>query len=223
VTTSGTITTTDTVRDIAKDALIELEVIGANEEPSAEDMALCVRRLNWMLKDWQNDGVNLWRQSEVDITWPAETAEGDVSPSINDILELRYIGDYERQLTRWELADYASLPNKTSPGLPSIFCVTEGLSGARLRLWPVPASESALRATVSRVIEDVTNANETIDVPQKYTRTVMMNLAANVSSAFGRAGTPAGMRADAEAARLYRIMRAADRPASYTFETSLGA
>lgn len=214
MTTSGTITSVDTARDLVKDALTEIQVISGSAEPSAADAELGRRRLNWMLKDWQNDGVNLWRQREYDILWPAATAEGDLSPAIQDVLELRYVGAAsERPMHRMEIGQYATLPNKVQAGLPSMFCVTRELAGVRMRLWPVPADSSTLRGTINRVIEDVSDLAQTLDIPQQYTRTVMMCLAADLAKPFGLTADAA--QTIAEAQRLYRIMRANDRPASY--------
>lgn len=225
MTTSGTIDSSDTVRNIVKDALVELQVIASTQEPSASDMALGVRRLNWMLKEWQNDGVNLWRQSGVTINWPAATAEGDLTSDevgigVEDILDLRLVGTTERRLERWELADYDGIPSKATTGSPSIYAMTRELSGVRLRLWPVSATAITLKATIARTIEDVSDANETLDVPQRYTRTVIMNLAANMASAFAK--QVEGQMIAAEATRLYRILRANDRPASYFLEPAGG-
>lgn len=218
--TSGSTTTLATVREIVTDALLELQVIGAGHAPSSRDADFVMKRLNWMLKQWQDDGVNLWRQEDVEIDWTADTAEGDVlgpdDAPVNDILSLRYTGlGYDRELTRWEIADYNALPNKTTAGIPAIYCVTRGLSTLRLRVWPVPEDDLTFQASINRVIEDVTSLNETLDVPQQYTRTVAMNLAANIAPAFGKATDPNTVVTIREAARLYQLMRAADRPASY--------
>lgn len=221
--TSGVITSEDTVAQIVTDALIELGVYSANQQLRPADGELGRRRLNWMLKQWQDDGVNLWRQSEVTITWPAATAsatlEGLLSPveGVNDILSLRLLvsAGYERELQRWELDDYNAFPNKTTPGDPSVYTVSRELGETKLRLWPVPASITTLYALVDRRVEDVTALTETLDVPQQHTRTVMMNLAANLAPAFGKANDPNAVLTVREAARLYQLMRANDRPASY--------
>lgn len=220
--TSGSITALDTASDIITDALRELQILSANRSAKASDMELGRRRLLWMLKEWQDDGCNLWRQAEADISWPAATAVGDLSPDINDITTLDLVTgtDTTRPLTRWEIGQYNDLPNKAVAGSPTIYCITQGLTGARLRLWPVPAGIVSLIASYTRVIEDVAAISDNLDVPQKYTRTVMMNLAAALVPAFGRANAPESVIVLREAARLYQLMRAADRPASYFMSSS---
>lgn len=224
MTTSGVITGLDTAGQLITDALIELGVYSSNQTLKASDGELGRRRLNWMLKEWQDDGCNLWRQQTIDITWPAATAEGDLT-GVNEIFALRVINSptSERVLTRWELADYNDFPNKATVGEPSVYAMTRELAGARLRLWPVSANALALKATADRRIEDVTSLTETVDVPQQYTRTVMMNLASALAPSFGRATDQNAVVVIREAARLYQIMRANDRPSSYFMQSDGGA
>lgn len=221
--TSGVSSGLDNVQQIVTDALIELQVLSANQTPRANDMNLGLRRLNWMLKEWQNDGVSLWRQKAITFTWPANTAEAALESltvpvtGVNDIIDLRLVvsGTYQRPLTRWELGDYLSLPNKIAPGDPTTYTVTRELATTVLRLWPVPTTNKTFSAEVDRRIDDVTDENQTVDVPQQYTRAVMMNLAAVLASSFGKIAEPHGVYIVREAARLYQLLRANDRPASY--------
>jgi hypothetical protein len=43
-----------------------------------------------MLKDWQNDGVNLWRLREYDIAWPSATAEVTLGASVRSAQHQRH-------------------------------------------------------------------------------------------------------------------------------------
>lgn len=222
--TSGVFNGIDTVQQIVTDALLELQVLSANQTPKDSYLNLGIRRLNWLLKQWQDDGVNLWRQKEVTITWPAATAEANLESltapvtGVNDIIDLAVVQTGgNRSLARWEYGDYVSLPNRTSPGTPTTYTVTREVGSTKLRLWPVPATQTTLLAVVDRRIEDVTAGTQTIDVPQEYTRAVMMGLAAALAAPFGKIGEPHGQYIVREAARLYQLMRANDRPASYFF------
>jgi hypothetical protein len=230
MTTSGVFTNIDTVQQVIIDALIELQIYSANQQLKPADGELGRRRLNWMLKQWQDDGVNLWRQAEITITWPAATAVANLEDlaapitGVNDILGLRHVvtASYERELERWELDDYNSMPNKAAVGGPSVYTVTRELLKTRVRLWPVSSTALTLKATTDRRVEDVTLLTETLDVPQQHTRTVMMNLAAVLAPAFGKANDPNALVTIREAARLYQLMRANDRPASYFMRAAGG-
>lgn len=214
--TSGVTSGILTVGDIVRAALMELQVLGARETLNQSDAQAVMQRLNWMLKDWQNDGVNLWRMEQVSIPWPAGGASQIDVEGYLDFSEVRLAdGDNERVLTRWETADYTALPNKATSGTPTVYSLQQNLVGLTMSLWPVPPDELTLYATASRKIEDVTSLTQNIDVPQQYTRAIIMNLAAEAAKIFGRMSDPNTAHTIAEAKRLYLVMRAADRPASY--------
>jgi hypothetical protein len=126
-----------TGRQMVAAALQDLGILAAGREPSGSDLSLGVRHLNWMLKEWQADGANLWRQEDVDVPWLAGTVEGAVTGvdgrSLNDIISLRYAptAGNERLLERWELDHYSMLPNKLTLGAPSIYSVVRGVDYPR--------------------------------------------------------------------------------------------
>jgi hypothetical protein len=218
MTTSGTISTLYNVRDLVTDALSEISVVPAGQEPTAEDMALCIGRLDRLLKHMQADGCPVWREQEVTITLPAATREVTLSPRVIDVQEARLVqsSTFERPLQRWEHGQYVGIPNKDAPGYPTAYSVKKSVSDVKFRVWPVPAAEMTVKATVARVIEDVTDASETLDLPQEWGHTVMICLAENLLSAFS---VPANdvVRITRKAAEAYSLMRDMGRPASITF------
>jgi hypothetical protein len=242
MTTSGINTTTDTAEDIAREALMELGVLSANQPLRAADGELARRKLHWMLKDWQNDGVNLWRITDATVDIAPGIDAVEITPRVLEVSDVRVVqvtnildcacdGDdegpstaytSERLLQRVEWAEFAKYPNKLTRGMPTIYTPVPGVDAFSIRVWPVPYTTMTLGFTGFRPVDDVTSLAETIDVPQQYTRTVMMSLAAALAPSFGRASDPNTIVTIREAARLYQIMRAADRPASY-FMGSAGA
>lgn len=60
--TSGSTNYSDTFNDIVKDALIELNANGADENVAAEDFVKAKRTLNRMMKIWQANQYNLWKK-----------------------------------------------------------------------------------------------------------------------------------------------------------------
>jgi hypothetical protein len=202
--TSGVTTGTMNARAVIGAAMQDIGVLGRNQTVSGSDLTLGIRHLNWMLKEWQADGLNLWREKTSDLVWP-------------DVLSVRYDnGSTERALEPWSLGKYEMLPDKASAGNPTIYSVTRGLSATRMRLWPVPTADIDLIVTYARVAEDVTNANETLDIPQEWLSTVVANLAARLVMPFKVEDQ--NLMVIREAARLYAQLRAHDRPATYTIE-----
>lgn len=216
--TSGQITGLATVQDIILDALIELQVYSANQQLKPSDGALGIRRLNWMLKESDDDGAALWRwRYNGTVVVPGGTDEVVIGDRVVDVMEARVqvSAGNERTLDRREWMEFASYPNKATPGQPSIFVPKPGLDSYAVQFWPVPTVNTTILYTGARVSEDVTALTETLDVPQQYTHTVMMGLAVELAPAFGRASDPNTALTIKKAQALYQRMRAADRPASY--------
>jgi hypothetical protein len=216
--TSGTIDETMTARQVCTAAAQDLGVYGAGESVSASDMAEMVRRLSFMLKSWQADGVNLWREADGEVEFLAGEKTVTLYPYCLDVLEARLVqsSTFLRPLQRWELGEYKQLPNPDQPGIPAAFYVGKGTGAVALSLWPVPQSDVTIRYTYSRVIEDVTDANQNLDVPQEWLEAVWTNLAVRCASMFGAARLdPAGLQLlIGRAATLEQKMLDQDRPAS---------
>lgn len=222
--TSGQITGLLTARDYITTALELLGQLAPGDEPTGEEMVSGVRYLNFMLKSWQADGCNLFRDEEVTITWPANTADCSLAPTIMDVMSARYVqsSTYERWLDRWERWDYQQLPNKIASGMPTSFNFVKEVGSPRMRVWPVPSEEITIRANVARVIEDVTAADQEIDLPQEWTECAYYNLASRMANTMGSAKGGMAMVADvnAKAAALYGALSTFDRPGSIFFAKS---
>lgn len=217
-------TTLPTVRDIIRGALREIGATGIGQEPSAEDYELARDAFNWMLKDWQNNGLNLWRDDEMVIPWPAFTAEGDLDQKYLDITELRVAdaSGFERPLNRMESSAYALFPNKLTTGsTPYQYTLSRNTTTLTVKLWPVPNVDVTLYGSGSRVIYDVVGLNENADLPQQYTRTAILCLAVELIAAFGKANDPNAALTVQRAQSAKTKMFGDDRPASYFLGTAM--
>lgn len=170
--TSGQTSGLYSVHQIIIAAMQDLGLLNAAESPSAEDAAAMMERLNWMLKDWQANGCNLWRDTQGELVFTAGQGSQVMAPRALDIIEARVVqsGGAERTLSRWEPEEYRQVPNKAAAGTPTCFVFEAGLNSANLTLWPVPNTATTVRYTYARVIEDVTELSQSIDVPQEWTK-----------------------------------------------------
>lgn len=185
--TSGVITGTMTARDICTAAARDLGVYSAGEVLSAADGEDMMLRLTWMLKSWQADGYNLWRVAEGEADYLAGDRTVTLDPICMDVLEARFVqsSTFERPLQRWELGEYQRLPNKDQPGYPTAYYLNKQVDSITMSLWPVPSANATIRYTYARVIEDITDLNQTLDIPQQWMETVWTNLAARCVTMFG--------------------------------------
>jgi hypothetical protein len=230
MTTSGSISETFTARTCILQALQIITVYGANQTPSADDASTGLFHLQWMLKDWQADGCNLWRTEEETFTFAADTRTIVMDPRVMDVQELRVLipqnvsppseNTYFRPLARWELGEYKSLPNPFVSGTPTIYYFNRKRDSTELTIWPVPNEETDLYGTVARVIEDVTDLDENLDVPQEWCSTITYNLARRLLTPFGIADTRPILAQDVKdmAAMLYEKLSNFDRPSAVFFK-----
>lgn len=219
--TSGQIGGKLTVRDVITTAMELLGTLAPGDDLAGDEAVSGIRYLNYMLKSWQADGCNLWRDEEVEITWPAATAECELSPTVMDVISARYVQSttYERWLARWERGDYQVLPNKISVGMPTLYVFIKTTGAAKMAIWPVPATQITIKADVARVTEDVTALDQDIDIPQEWLECVYYNLAARMAATMGTHNFPMVVAdVNAKAQSLYASLSSFDRPGSYTFQ-----
>lgn len=214
--TSGTTAFSLTARDVAHDALQEHGIIPLGEQMEAEELDAVIRRLNGMLKSWQMQGV-LWKQETIEDAGTANTASIALDTFVRGVNGCRYVesANNERQMTRWERDDYMSLPNKAASGTPTIYYVNRAEDGLVLYVWPVPTANFTLALDIDRKLDTVTNAGETLDVPEELMETVYANLALRCCGIFQKEPMPELV---ARATKLEQLMLDNYRPASYFIE-----
>lgn len=216
--TSGVTSGLMPVRDIVATALELVGVLGTDEDIAASDFATSLKHLNWMLKGWQQDGANLWRDQDVQINWPADISEVQLNTNATDVTDTRiYVSGHERSLARWERDQYAAFPNKGSKGSPVAYSLVTERDQLRMRLWPIPTTNLILIATVIRRVEDVTSGDHTLDLPQDWSEAVIYNLADRLSNVFG-ARDPNVADVKSKAGAAYQRALTSDRPSSFFFE-----
>lgn len=207
-------------------AMQTIGVLSAGENATAEEASLGFRELNFMLKSWQARGITSWRDQAGTATLPANTAELQLSPYAIDLTEVRVVqaANYERPLQRWTLGQYRQIPNKATPGYPTAYAVTKTDNTISLLFWPVPTQDADILYSYARVSADVTEAADSIDVPQEWTEAVYVGLAARLCQSFGVTRTdPATAQLTIQrAGMLENELFNADRPASIFMGSAYG-
>lgn len=81
--------------------------------------------------------------------------------------------------------EYWNMPNKTSQGMPCQYFYDPQLDRGEFYVWPTPSnSDTAIRMTWYRTIQDFTDPDDTSDLPQEWLSTLVWNLAADLAPAF---------------------------------------
>lgn len=143
---------------------------------SQEHLNSARQAMNLMLSRWSNLGVNLWRVDTETITLSAGVSTYSVPADTIMILDMYArtpsgTTNTDRIMMPISRTEYASYPNKTQQGFPTVFWF-DRLISPTVTIWPVPdGSGNPTTITYYRVTQ-VQDANlpggETIDIPYRW-------------------------------------------------------
>ena len=189
-TTSGTTSFSMDVDEIIEQAL---EPLGG-EHQSGIDAIKARRTLNLILIELQNKNIPLHKITSEDTTLVDGDVDYVLDADVIDVLDCSINnsadGDNELSIDRWALKDYDSIPDKTTEGRPTLYCVERLRDAIKVKFWPVPdASTYTASMLVSKKIEDVTAAYQKLDVPTRYLPLIIKWLSYELS--LTRQGVPA--------------------------------
>ena len=136
---------------------------------------------NMMFTRWSNQGVNLWQVSLVTVPIVAGTATYSVDASTVVMLDA-YI-EYgtppiDRIIMPISRTEYASYPNKTQQGFPTVFWFDRLLSPT-VTLWPTPdGTQTSLKYyKVNRLQDANMNGTQEVDIPPIWLEAMAFGLA----------------------------------------------
>lgn len=199
------------VRDVCTQALKDAGVVGQGQEPTADDLAECQARLQWMLQGWQSKRWVVYANT----TYIANSTGariytvgpgGDFDTSVGmapgltvarpDKIESGFLRqttqaqpnqiDYPLKLMQ-SLEDYNRIALKGLVSFPGSIYYNPDWPLGKLYVWPVPnASIYAVGITVKMNLP-AAFANEAtlITLPFNYFQAIISNLAINLRPKYG--------------------------------------
>lgn len=206
-----------------------LGILPAGGSPTDDQFTQGIFALNAMLKGWQADGINLYRQTQLSLTVPFGVGFAgtpfQVTPLIMGFEDGRWVVSpapnlFERPLGVFSYADYMTLPNKLSQSSsgPSIVCFDKQANASNFYFWPLPASSGTFNCTVGRTVNDVLTPADALDFPSEWTEGAAYSLADRLMEFEGVADAEGGQataqRITAHAEAFYAKLVNFDRPTS---------
>jgi hypothetical protein len=175
--TSGTYSFSPSVGNLALSAYSRIQI----RRPAllAEHMADAYTETNYMLSSWSNMAPNLWTVDLVTQTLTAGTATYNVDAKTVMILDAYITVDsQDRLIFPISRTEYASLPNKTDDGVPSIFWFNRILAPT-ITLWLVPDDDTIVlnyyRCTQNQ--DANLQSGETPAIPYRFVDAMVAGLA----------------------------------------------
>ena len=212
-----TITFSMTGREIVTRAMRHRRVLAIRQQPTGAEFEYGIETLNLILKRLAAKGVSPWIDVDGTATITANDPTVVLSPRPIDVLEARLSvsATFNRPLTRWEQAEYATLPNPAQVGEPVLYSLRFTATDVTMRVWPVPNANRTIYYSYQRVIEDV-DGNTALDLPQVWSDAIVKMLASELD-VFG--GDPMHIaKLAGDAANAERELLDFDRPAAYTMD-----
>lgn len=202
--TSGTSSYIVTRDDIITRALRMVSAIGQGETPDATAVTEASMALNMLIKEWQADGMQLWKIITKNFPVVAGTASYNIGigATINQEAPLKIIQAYTRNsnnadapMTIFTKEEYDSYSSKSTGGTPTqMFYKTPGPStGAMvgtITLLPVPTTNDVaggLNIYVTGVspLQDFSASTDNPDLPSYYYNALTWGLADQLATEYG--------------------------------------
>ena len=187
--TSGSVTFTLTAREAVTTALELVKTTMIGSDASALDAALAQRHANLMLKTW---GANerLWITTEGTITLLAATASYALTTARRVSSVRRRTSGVDTPLIMLSRREYNDYPSKAATGMPFQAFFDAQRTVRTLYVVGVPDATIALSTTLpytyDRVIEDISDLANDIDIPQEWLEAFVYSLAARLLIPYGR-------------------------------------
>jgi len=182
--TSGTYTFNPSLGELT---IYAYQLIGVR--PTAllqEHMDAARMATNMMLTNWSNRGVNLWQVSLV--TVPLVSGVSTYTVDASTVVMLDAYIEYgspaiDRIIMPISRTEYASYPNKSQSGFPTVFWFDRLLSPT-VTIWPVPdGNQTSLKYyKVDRIQDANMNGSQQLDIPPIWLEALAYGLAQRLAT-----------------------------------------
>lgn len=181
--------------DIMEEAYELCGVVGV----TGNDVRTARRSMNYLLREWLNEGLNPWMISEIRLPTLTEgvatyNVPFDAVAVLDAAIRANHATDdtLDIKCERISQSSYAKIPNKLERGRPSKFFFgrtavkdRDGSGGrqATITLWPVPNSTDEYQFVYwyLRVLSDMVNMGDTADVHYRFRLPLVLGLAAKLA------------------------------------------
>lgn len=145
------------------------------------------RSLGYLLREWMNQGYNLFSVAEGQITLTPGQAGYTLPTEIIDVMDAvirRYDGTTQQvdiSMRRVSALDYYQQPLKVNPGFPNQFYVKRDVT-PEIVLWPVPSQPIKLVYWYMKQIGDSVSGDTQPAVPDRFVPALIAGLAFHFAS-----------------------------------------
>lgn len=179
---------------IIRMAMVDAGYLQDGDDPTPEQYANYLHRLNDLFNFWQTQGLKLWLQYDLSITLTAGQGTYTIGPggSVDMVKPTRVIdnGYYlDTQGTRRPLLmisrdEYSRLSNITEQGALNSYFVDKQQNVLSVHFWLIPdstaASNGTAHLTIQQQVTNVTTLTESMNFPQEWFLALRWGLADDI-------------------------------------------
>lgn len=185
--------TVNTPNLVIRFAMQEAGLLQKGMNPSSEDYADYMPRLNSMVNLWQTQGLKLWLQSDLGITLVAGTALYTLGPGGTVVMTkpLRAVQGYyldslgnRRPLIPLSRDEYTRLSNVTTTGALNSYFVQKNATTLDIYFWNTPDTQAATgtgHLIIQQQVSNVVELDDQMNFPIEWFSALYWGLADQIS------------------------------------------
>lgn len=193
-----------TVRKLLTGTLRLVNVVQANETPTADDMDITLQALSQMMDSWSNDSLMIYTMNPYNFVTVGGQQAYTLGPggqwnterpmAINQAY-VHYLGagiqPVDMPITMANDAQWASIAVKSiTTTFPTVLYDNGNYPLRTISLWPIPEGEQTITLWLWQPLLNFTNLDETIVFPPGYERAIRYALAVEIAPEFGKTLAP---------------------------------
>jgi len=205
-----------TIRNLITGSLRSLNVVSTNEDPSADDVQVCLDSLNSLLASLDNDLLNIYTFTPHRYLFVPGQQDYTLGPALNDGLPTNADWVTERPmrieqakvllwpivspgvidigpgtvttpLTSLSMYEWTQIGLRTMPNnWPTVFYDNGNYPLRTISVWPIPTQQQAIELWLWEPLNSYSSLDEELNLPPGYERYLRLKLAIEVSAIFGK-------------------------------------
>lgn len=200
-----------------------VQVVGADQNPTAQEAADGLYALNSMLDAWSTERLMVYQIQQTTHSWTASAASktigsgGDFNTARPIRIEpkgnfFRDPSNLDYQVGVYPRSDYDAIVQKSAGGsIPEFLFFDDGFPTRTLYAYPVPSQTMTLYLSTWKALQQFTALSTEISLPPGYQAAIEYNLGVWIAPEFGSAAKAAANDIKDQAALLKQAIKGVNR------------
>mgnify|MGYP003666908049 FL=1 len=215
-----------TARDIVKSALRKIAVLGQGASLNNQEAQDGLSALNMMVASWSVEGNLVFTQQFE--TFPIVSGQktftigtgGDFDTDRVLRISSAYVtqGTQDYLLTRYNKDEYASIDDKNTSSIPTIYYFDANYPLANLTLYPVPVGVQTITLVDENALTGFATLDTVFAMPAEYEEALIYNLAIRLAPEYEREALPSVVKIAAKSKKIVESQNSRNNTSASTIQ-----